>query len=170
LRKPATLRFFCEKSGDGTLAIFHRGDSNSDWKRLGGTVDALNQGAAITTAVRRLGAFAVFSGTAASGVGGVSSVDCQPRVFSPEGGGLNPETDISFDLGVASEVTIEIYDETGRLMRVVTENERMQPGGNAKAWDGKDADGDVVHSGMYIVVIRVGENVQAKKTVVVWNN
>ncbi|MCK5527045.1 MAG: Ig-like domain-containing protein, partial [Candidatus Latescibacteria bacterium] len=170
LRKPATLRFFCEKSGEGTLAIFRRDDSDSDWKRLGGTVDVLNQGAAITTAVRRLGAFAVFEGAAPSGVGGVFSVDCQPRVFSPKGGGLNAETDISFELGAASEVTIEIYDEAGRLMRVVTEDERMQPGGNAKAWDGKDADGDVVPSGMYIVVIRIGDKVEAKKTVVVWNN
>ncbi|RKY69906.1 MAG: hypothetical protein DRP97_04640, partial [Candidatus Latescibacterota bacterium] len=170
LEKPATLRLCCEDGEIGSWTIFHRADSNSDWKRLGGTVEALEEGFTVIMAVRRLGTFAVFAGAAPSGVGEVSSVDCQPRVFSPKGGGLNAQTDISFELGAVSEVTIEIYDEAGRLMRMVTENERMQPGGNAKAWDGKDADGDVVHSGLYIVVIRVGEKVEAKKTVVVWNN
>ncbi|MFH1008128.1 MAG: FlgD immunoglobulin-like domain containing protein [Candidatus Latescibacterota bacterium] len=67
-------------------------------------------------------------------------------------------------------MTIEVYDEAGRLVRVVAEQEQMQTGGNVKAWDGKDADGDIVHSGIYIVVIRVGEKIRAKMTVVVWNN
>ena len=170
LGKPATLRILCEKEGSEALAVFRRDDSDADWERLGGTVDLLKQEGTITTVVRRLGTFAVFAGTAPSGVGGVSSMDCQPRVFSPKGGGLlKSETDISFELGAESEVTIEVYDETGRLTRVLTEDERMGPGRNAKAWDGKDEDGDVVHSGLYVVLIRVGEKVRAKKTVVVWN-
>jgi hypothetical protein len=173
LRKPATLRICCEKGEGGTLAIFRRDDSDAEWEPLGGTVVLVDTMATVTTVVRRLGTFAVFRGAILSEDvwrQGVSSVDCQPRVFSPKGGGLKAETELSFELGSESEVTIEVYDETGRLKRVLTEDERMGPGRNAKAWDGRDADGDMVHSGLYIVVIRVGETVEAKKTVVVWNN
>jgi hypothetical protein len=56
--------------------------------------------------------------------------------------------------GNGNVVTIKIYDETGALVRKLTEN--LLAGNQASlTWDGTDANGALVNRGIYIVLIEV---------------
>jgi hypothetical protein len=64
------------------------------------------------------------------------------KIITPNGS--NPTLNFK---NVASNTTINIYDENGRQVR------HMQ---GVPAWDGKDQDGEVVESGVYIYQINDG--------------
>jgi len=161
---------------EARLALWRVADT---WTRLGGTVDIEN--GRITTSVEELGVFALFE-DASPPVGefGLSNLKLSPRVFSPEGttsgaagsakllGALPRKTNISFVLTRDADVTIEIYNESGRLERVLMENRPMTVGRATVTWDGRDEDGEGVSSGLYIAVIRAGD-LQKQKTVAVLN-
>ncbi|MBI4666622.1 MAG: flagellar hook assembly protein FlgD [Nitrospinae bacterium] len=58
-------------------------------------------------------------------------------------------TDVAFDLPEsASEVTINIEDENGNIVRTITE-ENLSSGPHATAWDGKDEYGNQLADGLY---------------------
>ena len=179
LRKPCALTVVYGKDEEveEKLALFWR--VQDAWTRLGGTVDA--EVGEITTSVNELGTFALFEDTSpGEGKPGLSDLDLSPRVFSPgdvapaQGGSakllgaLPGETNISFVLIRDTDVTIEIYNESGRLERVLMENRPMTRGRATVAWDGRDEEGKVVSSGLYIAVIRAGD-LQEQKTVAVLN-
>ena len=112
-------------------------------------------GLRVTASVSSLGTFVVGDGLfVAAGGGGVSALDCQPRVFSPRGGGFDTRTAISFQLGAPGEGAIKVYDRSGRLVKEVAENTSFFPGSNVVYWDGTDGDGEVVPSGLYTVAVR----------------
>ena len=83
---------------------------------------------------------------------------------------FNPETWIPFRLSEGSEVTIEIYDVTGHLLRRLllghksagfyTSQER------AAYWDGCNEDGERVASGVYFYAIRAGNFTDMKKMII----
>ena len=162
LRKPATLTL---RHGEGDLGgrdpmrlgIFSY--SGSDWVRVGGTPDASSR--SVTTTVNELGIFALFEdlGTPMGSVA-VSEVDCQPRAFDPVGVSRRSQTDISFELTVPADVTIRVYNASGRLERLLADDVSMSPGRNTSPspWDGRDEDGDIVPSGLYIVVVTAGDS------------
>jgi flagellar basal-body rod modification protein FlgD len=59
------------------------------------------------------------------------------------------ESEITFDLSEdASEVTVEIYDEDGNLVKTLTP-EDMSSGEQTITWDGTDEDGNPVAEGNY---------------------
>jgi hypothetical protein len=149
------------------LAIFYWDEAVGDWQRVGGTVDIVSK--SITTAVWHLSRYAImYDKTIEDGSPSISEVNCQPRIFSPRGGGYDNYTTISFNLGKESGVTIKIYNGAGRLERTLKDGEWMGKGMNAVTWDGKDDDGDVVVSGLYIVTI-TAEGKMETKTVGVLN-
>ena len=101
-------------------------------------------------------------------------LDCQPRLFSPNGDGFNDEVTISFDLVEDSDVTVQIYDLAGRLVRLLKQDHRIAfpDGQNFVRWDGKDEDGHVVPNRLYIVttIITDSHGTDTRtKTVVVLN-
>lgn len=62
---------------------------------------------------------------------------------------FNPSTEIGYQLAVTSEVRLAVYDLTGRLVRMLIAGE--QPAGRHQmVWDGKDALGQRVASGVYL--------------------
>jgi hypothetical protein len=158
LRKPATLgwRYSAAQLGGADtrkLGLFRLEDSQ--WQRVGGLVDpAARQ---VRTAVGELGVYALFEDTRTP-VGGlaIESLDCQPRAFAPAGGNLRNQTDISFGLSGPADVTVRIYNSSGRLERVILRDAPMAPGSISLSWDGKDEDHRVVASGLYIVVVSAG--------------
>lgn len=168
LRKPGTLSMgYTGEAQPEKLVLFWREDTHSSWERLGGTVDPVQQ--RITTAVRQLGTFGIFEESVPPVEAyAIRELDCQPRVFSPRGGGRSLQTDISFELGRGTDVTMEVYDESGNLIRRLVRGEHMGPGTKVFSWDGRDEDRHVVTSGFYIVVVRAGD-VLLKKPVVVLN-
>ena len=129
--------------------------------------------------VTEFGTYALFedSGTPSSS-GSVTNVAFSNRAFSPAAGSrlarrlagpLVARTDISFDLGASASVRVEVYNRAGQLQRVLASGRSMSAGRQVVTWDGRDADGDIVRSGLYIVVIDAGGK-KAQKTVAVVNN
>lgn len=83
---------------------------------------------------------------------------------------FNPETWIPYELADEADVTITIYDSKGRQVRHI--NVGSQPKGQyvekAKAvyWDGKDANGASVASGVYFYTLKADSFSQTKRLVV----
>lgn len=61
---------------------------------------------------------------------------------------FNPATSIRFRLGLPQHVTLSIYDATGRKLRTLI-SEAVTAGIHEVAWDGRDAVGRSVPSGIY---------------------
>ncbi|MCZ6681434.1 MAG: SUMF1/EgtB/PvdO family nonheme iron enzyme [Candidatus Poribacteria bacterium] len=73
---------------------------------------------------------------------------------------FNPETWIPFQLAHAAEVTIQIYDVTGKRIRQLNLGD-LEPGiytmrEQSAYWNGRDASGDAVASGIYFYRLRAG--------------
>jgi hypothetical protein len=77
---------------------------------------------------------------------------------------FNPATRIEFGLRESVRVSLRIYDATGRLVRVVSE-EQLSPGRYARIWDGRDANGSGVASGVYFYRLDAGSFAETKKMV-----
>ena len=70
----------------------------------------------------------------------------------------NPFTDnttVAFTLAREAKLTIEIYDITGRLVRVLAQDEVREAGVNEFPWDGNTTAGDVLARGVYFAQIIV---------------
>jgi hypothetical protein len=84
---------------------------------------------------------------------------------------FNPETWIPFALGRDSDVTINIYDVSGRLIRRL-ELGVMKAGyytskDEAAYWDGRDEYGDRVSSGLYLYTIKAGDFTETRRMVLI---
>ncbi|MFH1006089.1 MAG: FlgD immunoglobulin-like domain containing protein [Candidatus Latescibacterota bacterium] len=74
----------------------------------------------------------------------------------------NPSTMIRFQLCQADRVNLSIYNTLGQKINVLVNGE-MTPGPYSVIWDGKDATGRELASGVYFVRLEAGEKVEAKK-------
>ena len=54
---------------------------------------------------------------------------------------------------VDQDVKVRIFNIAGRLKRILTQENKSGSGNQLIVWDGKDHDGSVVPSGMYIVTL-----------------
>ncbi len=100
-------------------------------------------------------------------------MDRQPpefQLFQNTPNPFNPETWIPFALGRPEDVSISIYDVQGRLMRTMslgTKPAGVYTGkGRAVHWDGTNANGERVSSGIYYYVMQAGSFRKAKKMVI----
>ncbi|MDE0184167.1 MAG: PKD domain-containing protein [Candidatus Poribacteria bacterium] len=64
-------------------------------------------------------------------------------------------TTVSFTLAREATLTIEVYDVTGRLVRVLAQDEVREAGHNEFPWDGKTSAGDVLARGVYFAQVMV---------------
>ena len=162
--KPATIEFAIDMLPDSSELTIVRMNGGR-WEQIGGTID--RQGGRISTAILNLGRFAVATLSREDSEGVIiSNLTCQPRLFSPNRG---ESTDISFRLSRSTDVTIKIYNEAGRLRRVLKNSEHLFAGTNVLRWDGRADDGQLVESNFYIVTVE-GEGKLGTKTVVVKNH
>ena len=75
----------------------------------------------------------------------------QPAVFALDQNTpnpFNPTTTISYELSVASEVSLRIYDIAGRVVRTLRSGSTEEPGTHRVVWDGRDGAGRTLASGM----------------------
>ena len=79
---------------------------------------------------------------------------------------FNPTTTISFTVpaGMNSEHTLSVYDARGRLVRELGRGP-VEPGLHQVIWDGRNQRGQSVSSGMYLYRLRVEDNEQTGKMV-----
>jgi hypothetical protein len=152
LDKPATVTFQVSFLPNSPAAIY-RVEADSSFVRIGG----IRNESTISTTVSSLGDLVVlFSVDPTEGVtfDGVRALDVQPRVLSPNGGGFDTRAAVSFEVGKPGNGAVKVFDRAGRLVREVSENDQFAQGRNVVFWDGRDGDGQVVPSGIYVVAVR----------------
>lgn len=168
--KPATIQFFIEDAAllsrskiKETLTIT-RWDGKT-WRPIGGTINV--QRGTISTVVSTLGRYTIATRPAVETEENtiISNLTCQPRVFAPS----RESTWISFRLNRPDDITIKIYNEAGRLRRLLRESEHLSVGGHVFEWDGHDDENQRVVSNFYIVTVE-GEGALGTKVVVVQND
>lgn len=77
---------------------------------------------------------------------------------------FNPETVISYQLSVIREVDLSIYNLLGE--KIVTLVRERQPASSYRiTWNGRDAAGAALSSGIYICRLRAGDRAQSRKMV-----
>ena len=84
---------------------------------------------------------------------------CFPNPF-------NPRTTIRFDLPETGRVRLSVHDVAGRLIRTLVDTD-LDSGGHDAAWDGCDAAGRAVGSGIYLARVAFGGRVEAVRMVLV---
>ena len=75
---------------------------------------------------------------------------------------FNPSTTINFALPKSADVALKVYDVLGREVRTLV-SERLNAGYQQVVWDGRNAFGAQVASGMYIYRITAGDFTSTKK-------
>jgi len=77
---------------------------------------------------------------------------------------FNPSTTIRFEVPSESQVSLRIYDVSGRLVRALVEG-RRDARVHEVSWDGTDNAGRRVASGVYFCQLNAGSSVEVRKTV-----
>jgi hypothetical protein len=70
---------------------------------------------------------------------------------------FNPETTVSFDLAVSSNIKLNIYDLKGSLVRTLLSGE-FKAGTYQVRWDGKDNNSASLSSGVYYISLQTPED------------
>jgi hypothetical protein len=79
---------------------------------------------------------------------------------------FNPSTTLAFDVAKAGNVTIQVYDVSGRLV-VTLLNAYREIGRHRVEWNGKNANGSLVPSGIYFYRMRAAGYDATKKMILV---
>jgi hypothetical protein len=77
---------------------------------------------------------------------------------------MSPRTTIRFELRRAGEVRLAVYDVTGRKVNTLM-NRTLQPGPYEVQWDGRDADGHLLRSGVYLYELAMGKDRLSRRIV-----
>ncbi len=80
---------------------------------------------------------------------------------------FNPTTTFSFTLPLDKQISVLIYDVTGRLVRTLVREETYAKGMHYATWNGLDDSGSPVSSGQYFYVLRYGNFQQARSMILV---
>lgn len=70
---------------------------------------------------------------------------------------FNPTTQIRYELPEAAHVELTMYNAVGQNVRVLVDETRAA-GHHEIVWDGRDAAGNPVSSGVYVYVLRVSKS------------
>ena len=79
---------------------------------------------------------------------------------------FNPSTEIKFDIPTARDVKLRVYNQLGQTIRTLVDN-RMKAGTHNLKWDGADAQGKAVASGIYFYNLEAGDFSQIRKMMLV---
>jgi len=123
---------------------------------MGGSRITINDNPYMQVQIGSMGTFGVFTSLDSLGSDSidVEKVVCQPRIFSPAGSIFEfTQTNILYDLNEPGDVTARIFNLSGRLKRTIKPEIAGQSGHQVMNWDGKDSNGKVVPSGLYIVAL-----------------
>lgn len=101
-----------------------------------------------------------FSIHAPSGV--AEELPKQVTLYAPAPNPFNPRTEIRFALPSAGNATVEVLDLMGRSVRKLAEG-RMERGFYVVTWDGIDAGGRGVSSGVYLIRLTTSDGSRVQK-------
>ena len=123
---------------------------------LGGSIIKVDDKPFLQAQLSRFGTYATFTTDTSLALDSVNTdiIKCYPRIFSPAGSVFEfPSTNILFDLNEADDVTARVFNLSGRIKRTLNPEFPLGPGHNVLVWDGKDMNGKVVPSGLYIITL-----------------
>ena len=76
---------------------------------------------------------------------------------------FNPSTTIEFSLPGAMQVTLEIFNLQGQMIRTIADAQKMPGGNHYLQWDGRDNQNQSVASGVYLYRLRTASVVLMRK-------
>ena len=79
---------------------------------------------------------------------------------------FNPTTTIAYAIGETTDVSLRIYNTSGKLVRTLVDS-RVDAGDHTITWDGRNSTGDAAASGIYFVRLSTGDEVMARKITLV---
>jgi hypothetical protein len=79
---------------------------------------------------------------------------------------VSNSTNISFSLSQSQQVSIMVYDESGRLIKTIA-NAQLEPGAHQLTWNANDENGKRVATGMYYLKFNAGNYSETKKLSIV---
>ncbi len=79
---------------------------------------------------------------------------------------FNPTTEIAYSVHTGGQVRLDIHDVTGRLVAQLVDN-HVDAGDHTIKWDGRNAAGDAVSSGTYLIRLESAGEVLNKKITLV---
>ncbi|MCK4549031.1 MAG: T9SS type A sorting domain-containing protein, partial [Candidatus Krumholzibacteria bacterium] len=77
---------------------------------------------------------------------------------------FNPATTIAFYLPEQADVSLSVYDVSGRLVREL-ESGALGAGWHSAAWDGTAASGKAAGSGAYFCRLKAGKEIITRKMI-----
>ncbi|MBI90072.1 MAG: hypothetical protein CMG60_08295, partial [Candidatus Marinimicrobia bacterium] len=77
---------------------------------------------------------------------------------------FNPTTNISFELFKDSDINIQIFDVSGKMVKDLVSGFH-NTGSHTIQWNAKDENGKTLSAGLYLYAIQVGNIVYSKKMV-----
>lgn len=78
---------------------------------------------------------------------------------------FNPSTTINYYMPTAQNVDLAIYNITGKRMKTLV-NEKQSAGNHQARWDGRNDNGELAASGVYIYRLQAGMEVLTRKMVI----
>ncbi|MCB2230276.1 FG-GAP repeat protein [bacterium] len=108
--------------------------------------------------------YAGFDGSTDAGGGGGVVLPVDFQLYQNYPNPFNPTTTIAFQLPVKSHVEIDVFNVLGRRVTTIVSAE-FPAGSHSVVWDGTDAAGDDVASGVYVYRLTAGEAVLSRKMV-----
>lgn len=87
-----------------------------------------------------------------------------PQLAQNEPNPFNPRTTISFELGAAGRVRLDIFDVRGRLARQLADR-RYPEGRHDLTWDGRDESGAPAGAGVYYYRLHTTEGERVRKMI-----
>ncbi len=91
-----------------------------------------------------------------------SNLQLYPNYPNP----FNPSTTIEYRLPSSGQVSLKIYDLTGRLIRILV-HQYQQTGVHQVAWDGRNVRGEQVGSGIYFYQLKMGAEIRTRKMILI---
>jgi len=83
------------------------------------------------------------------------------RLLGNEPNPFVESTTIRFDLPRSGEVNLRVFDAAGRTVRVLL-NERVAAGPHQTVWDGRDASGRQMPSGVYFYALKLDGSAETR--------
>ncbi len=103
------------------------------------------------------------------GAEGTSSVPAQSTMNfrSPYPNPANPRCTFAFELSHPASILLEIFSLSGRLVRTLAQGEWVAAGTHQRVWDGVDNQGFAVASGVYLVQMKLEDEVKRHPLVLI---
>jgi FlgD Ig-like domain len=79
---------------------------------------------------------------------------------------MESQTTINFEIESSSEVTINVYDDKGNLIKILIDNKNQEAGKHTITWDGKNNEGRKMPSGIYIYRLVTSKYFDSKRILI----